>query len=219
MKIKIYTNTSEKIKELSEITSENQQGYAKKHGYEWGSYYFDYSRFNETVLESLEDLKEQLAQVDVLMTVGADVMFTNWKIKVEDILVDKDCVVIARERTGWWPVNNDVMLYVNRPETFRVIDQMIEDYDIWKQYVWRTQQHIWNMKQELDWADKAIRIVEAEVMNQSMKRWQIGEFIVHFYGMPLEEKIKNAYAMAALFPDGMPVFKINNEGPLPNVVE
>jgi hypothetical protein len=39
MKIKIYTNTSEKIKELSEITSENQQGYANRHGYEWGSYY------------------------------------------------------------------------------------------------------------------------------------------------------------------------------------
>jgi len=56
-------------------------------------------------------------------------------------------------------------------------------------------------------------------MNQSMKRWQIGEFIVHFYGMSIEEKIKNAYAMAALFPDGMPVFKINNEGVLPNVVE
>ena len=126
MRIKIYTNTSEKIKELSEITSENQQGYANRHGYEWGSCYFDYSRFNETVLDSIRDIREQLTQVDVLMTVGADVMFTNWKIKVEDILVDKDCVVIARERTGWWPVNNDVMLYVNRPETFRVIDQMID---------------------------------------------------------------------------------------------
>ena len=209
MKIKIYTNTSEKIAELSEITSENQQGYAKKHGYEWGSCYFDYSRFNDVILDNMRDMREQLSRVDVLMTVGADVMFTNWKIKIEDILVDGDCVVIARERTGWWPVNNDVMLWVNRPETFRVIDQMIDDYDIWKQYVWRTQQHIWNMKQE----------VEAEVMNQSMKRWQIGEFIVHFYGMSIEEKIKNAYAMAALFPDGMPVFKINNEGALPNVVE
>ena len=219
MKIKIYTNTSEKIKELSEITSENQQGYAKKHGYEWGSYYFDYSRFNETVLESLEDLKEQLAQVDVLMTVGADVMFTNWKIKVEDILVDKDCVVIARERTGWWPVNNDVMIYVNNEKTLAYIDRMIADHDIWKQYVWRQQQHLWNLIIEDKDIRDTVRLVEAQVMNQSMKNWQIGDYIVHFYGMPIKEKIENARAISVLFPDGIPVFKQNNNLVVPHTAD
>ena len=219
MKIKIYTNTSEKIAKLSEITSENQRGYAKRHGYEWECDYFDYARFNDVAVQNLIEFRQRLLGVDVLMGIGADVMFTNWAIKIEDILKDGDSVVVARERGGWWPINNDVMIYVNNEKTIAYIDRMIADFDIWKQYVWRTQQHLWNLVIEDESIRNTVRIVDSQVMNQSMKDWQLGDYIVHFYGLPIKEKIENAYSVATLFPDGIPVFKQNNEAIVPHTVD
>ena len=219
MRIKIRTNTSPKIKELSDITLVNQIGYAKRNGYDWESYVLDYSRYNDNAIEDMLGLKAAIQSTDVLMFVGADVMFTNWSIKIEDILKDGDSVVVARERGGWWPVNNDVMIYVNNEKTIAYIDRMINDFDIWKQYVWRQQQHLWNLIIEDEAIRNTVRLVDSQVMNQSMKNWQIGEYIVHFYGLPIKEKIENARAVAALFPDGIPVFKQNNESMVPHTAD
>ena len=219
MRIKIRTNTSPKIHELSEITLVNQIGYAKRNGYDWESYVLDYSNYNNVVMDDMLWLREAIQSVDVLMFVGADVMFTNWSIKVEDILRPGDNVVVAREKGGWWPVNNDVMIYVNTPKTLAYIDRMIADHDIWKQYVWRQQQHLWNLIVEDKDIRDTVRLVEAQVMNQSMKNWQIGEYIVHFYGMPIKEKIENALAISVLFPDGIPVFKQNNDLMVPHTAD
>lgn len=219
MRIKIRTNTSPKIHELSEITLVNQIGYAKRNGYDWESYVLDYSNYNNVVMDDMLWLREAIQSVDVLMFVGADVMFTNWSIKIEDILRPGDNVVVAREKGGWWPVNNDVMIYVNTPKTLAYIDRMIADHDIWKQYVWRQQQHLWNLIVEDKDIRDTVRLVEAQVMNQSMKNWQIGEYIVHFYGMPIKEKIENARAISVLFPDGIPVFKQNNDSMVPHTAD
>ena len=219
MRIKIRTNTSPKIKELSDITLVNQIGYAKRNHYDWESYVLDYSKYNDNAIEDMLGLKAAIQSTDVLMFVGADVMFTNWSIKIEDILKDGDSVVVARERGGWWPVNNDVMIYVNNEKTIAYIDRMINDFDIWKQYVWRQQQHLWNLIIEDEAIRNTVRLVDSQVMNQSMKNWQIGEYIVHFYGLPIKEKIENARAVAALFPDGIPVFKQNNESMVPHTAD
>ena len=219
MRIKIRTNTSPKIKELSDITLVNQIGYAKRNGYDWESYHLDYSRYNEVAIEDLYGLRAAVQSTDVLMWVGADVMFTNWAIKIEDILKDGDSVVVARERGGWWPINNDVMIYVNNEKTINYIDRMIADFDIWKQHIWRQQQHLWNLIIEDEVIRNTVRIVDSQVMNQSMKNWQLGEYIVHFYGMPIKEKIENARSIAVLFPDGVPVFKQDNKDIVPHTAD
>ena len=219
MRIKIRTNTSPKIKELSDITLVNQIGYAKRNGYDWESYVLDYSRYNDNAIEDMLGLKAAIQSVDVLMWVGADVMFTNWAIKIEDILKEGDSVVVARERGGWWPINNDVMIYVNNEKTINYIDRMIADFDIWKQHIWRQQQHLWNLIIEDETIRNTVRIVDSQVMNQSMKNWQLGEYIVHFYGLPIKEKIENARSVAALFPDGVPVFKQDNKDIVPHTAD
>lgn len=219
MRIKIRTNTSPKIKELSDITLVNQIGYAKRNGYDWESYVLDYSRYNDNAIEDMLGLKAAIQSTDVLMFVGADVMFTNWAIKIEDILKDGDSVVVARERGGWWPINNDVMIYVNNEKTINYIDRMIADFDIWKQHIWRQQQHLWNLIIEDEVIRNTVRIVDSQVMNQSMKNWQLGEYIVHFYGMPIKEKIENARSVAVLFPDGVPVFKQDNKDIVPHTAD
>ncbi len=219
MRIKIRTNTSPKIKELSDITLVNQIGYAKRNGYDWESYVLDYSRYNDNAIEDMLGLKAAIQSTDVLMFVGADVMFTNWAIKIEDILKEGDSVVVARERGGWWPINNDVMIYVNNEKTINYIDRMIADFDIWKQHIWRQQQHLWNLIIEDEVIRNTVRIVDSQVMNQSMKNWQLGEYIVHFYGMPIKEKIENARSVAVLFPDGVPVFKQDNKDIVPHTAD
>jgi len=219
MRIKIRTNTSPKIKELSDITLVNQIGYAKRNGYDWESYVLDYSRYNDNAIQDMLGLKAAIQSTDVLMWVGADVMFTNWAIKIEDILKEGDSVVVAREKGGWWPINNDVMIYVNNEKTINYIDRMIADFDIWKQHIWRQQQHLWNLIIEDEVIRNTVRIVDSQVMNQSMKNWQLGEYIVHFYGMPIKEKIENARAIAVLFPDGIPVFKQDNKDIVPHTAD
>jgi hypothetical protein len=219
MRIKIRTNTSPKIKDLSDITLVNQIGYAKKNGYDWESYVLDYSRYNDNAIEDMLGLKAAIQSTDVLMWVGADVMFTNWAIKIEDILKKGDSVVVARERGGWWPINNDVMIYVNNEKTINYIDRMIADFDIWKQHIWRQQQHLWNLIIEDEVIRNTVRIVDSQVMNQSMKNWQLGEYIVHFYGLPIKEKIENARAIAVLFPDGVPTFKQDNKDIVPHTAD
>jgi len=219
MRIKIRTNTSPKIEELSEITLVNQIGYAKRNGYDWESYVLDYSRYNDNAIEDILGLRAAIQSTDVLMWVGADVMFTNWAIKIEDILRPGDSVVVARERGGWWPINNDVMIYVNNEKTLAYIDRMIADFDIWKQHIWRQQQHLWNLIIEDESIRDTVRIVDSQVMNQSMKNWQLGEYIVHFYGLPIKEKIENARAVAALFPNGVPTFKQDNKDIVPHTAD
>ena len=219
MRIKILTNTSAKIAELSEITQHNQKKYADRHGYEWQCEHFEYDtpQFNENSLKALHELKEHIKGVDVLMTVGADVMFMNQWIRIEDLLRPGDKVVIAKEKASWWPLNNDVMIWVNTPETLELVDRFIADFDIWKQYQWRLQQHLWNLIQIDQKVRGTVRIVEAQVMNQHSDHWQLGDFIMHFYGMPIAEKVLLAKKFRMLFPNYLPVYGGITDSHMPDV--
>ena len=217
MSVVIRTNTSAKIAELSAITQPNQKGYAAKHGYEWVCEEFDYEHFNDNIIAELQSWRSLLEKNDTVMWVGADVMFTNWNLPIEFVDVGSP-MLMAREETSWWPINNDVMIFNNAPETFDFIDRMIKDFDIWKHYPWRMQTHTWNLIQEEEWANDSIYIVSAKEMNQHPSRWQLGDWIIHFYGMPLEEKVVRAREIAELIPGGNPVLKVKVDGGRPPVL-
>jgi len=55
-------------------------------------------------------------------------------------------------------------------------------------------------------------------MNQHPSKWQLGDWIIHFYGMPLEEKVARAKEIAELIPDGNPVLKVKVDGGRPPVL-
>jgi hypothetical protein len=110
------------------------------------------------------------------------------------------------------------MIWVNTPDTLALIDRFIADAPIWEQYCWRQQQHLWNIIQIDPWVKSTVRLVEPEVMNQHPDKWQLGEYILHCYGMPLENKIKIARNMAFMFPDGLPLYGGVNADPRPDVV-
>ena len=217
MRVLIRSTWSENIKELAAVCSENHRQYCEKWGYDYIAAELDYQRFNEVILGDMVSLFTHLKNYDVVMTIGMDTLFMNHNISVRDVFEPYDSVLVAREETGWWPLNNDVMIY-RGGHSENLIERMINDFDVWKQYPWRTQAHLWNLIQEEKWVRDMVRLVPAKTMNQHPTKWQLGDWIVHFYNMSLEDKLANAKNMLSLFPDGKPVWKQKMDGIRPGVI-
>ena len=217
MRVLIRSTWSENIQELTDVCSANHKAYCEKHGYDYKTYYFDYKNFNNVVLDDYGYLLSNLKDYDVVMTIGMDTLFMNHNISVRDVFEPYDSVLIAREETGWWPLNNDVMIY-RAGHCEKLIERMMNDFDVWKQYPWRQQTHLWNLMQEEKWVKDMVRLVPAKTMNQHPTKWQLGDWIVHFYNMSLEDKLANAKNRLNLFPDGKPVWKQKMDGVRPGVI-
>lgn len=217
MRVLIRSNWSKNIQALTAVCSESHKAYCKKWGYDYKFNDLDYQNYNQVVIKDLEGLLEDLGQYDVVMNIGMDTLFMNHDISVRDVFQPWDSVLVAREETGWWPINNDVMIYrAGRSE--KLIERFINDFDVWKQYPWRQQTHLWNLMQEEKWVRDMVRLVPAKVMNQHPNNWQLGDWIVHFYNMSLEDKLANAKNMMGLWPDGKPVWKQKMDGVRPGVI-
>ena len=213
--ISILTNTSQKIKDLSAITLPNKQSYADKHKYVLHCVDFEYANFNSNILNLLEKNLSIIQSSDITMTMGADTLFTNNRIKIEDIFLDSDHVLMARENINWWPVNDDVMIWRNSKESINLYKRIITDYEVWKKYPLRIQNHLWNLIVE---GQAPIRLVDAVVMNQHPTKWQMGNWIVHFYGHSLEEKITKAKVFQDLWPNGEATIKKQHDSERPDVL-
>ena len=218
MKITIHTNTSEKIAELTKYTGLNHLEYCHKHGYQYDSSIFNYDDYNKNIIRELESILELFKYNDIVMLVGADTMFMNWNIKVEDLLRPEDHVLVARENSAWWPINNEVMIYKNTPEAIALFQRWIDDFEIWKYYPWTLQTHLWNLIQEDQLVRNIVRVVDAKVMNQHPKHWQLGDYIVHFYGMPINNKISLAKQFHENWGNGTATWKIKHNQERPGVL-
>ena len=219
MKIKIITNTSDNIKELTDVTLPHRLGYATRHGYDVQVQHFDYQRFNECVVDCMNLTLSVMRESDVVMTMGADTMFTNWSFKIEDVLDQHPGkIVIAKEKTGWWPINDDVVIWPCTDEVISFYERLINDFYIWSEYPWRIQTHIWNLIQEESSVRNLIELVEPEMMNQHPIRWQLGNWIVHFYNMALDQKLSLAKEFHNNWPDGNPVWKLKQNSIRPQVI-
>ena len=143
MRVLIRSNWSENIQDLTNICSVNHKAYCKKWGYDYKFNHLDYKNYNEVVIDDMKGLLADLSEYDVVMKIGMDTLFMNHDISIWDVMTDSDAVVIAREETGWWPINNDVMLYRSGPfHADKLIKRFIEDFEVWKQYPWRQQTHL-----------------------------------------------------------------------------
>lgn len=217
MRVLIRSNWSENIRGLYDVCSKNHWEYCKRWGYDYLATELDYQNYNKVTLIDMMGLKQNLADYDVVMTIGMDTLFMNHDVSVRDVFEPYDSVLVAREETGWWPINNDVMIY-RSGHCEKLVDRIMNDFDVWKQYPWRQQAHLWNLMQEEKWVRDMVRLVPAKTMNQHPTKWQLGDWIVHFYNMSIEDKVANAKNMLNLFPSGKPVWKQKMDGVRPGVI-
>jgi hypothetical protein len=217
MRVLIRSTWSKNIQELTDVCSANHRQYCEKWGYDYLPAYLDYQNYNNNAIADIQGLLDCLKKYDVVMTIGMDTLFMNHNISVRDVFEPYDNVLVAREETGWWPINNDVMIFKSG-HSEKLLERMINDFDVWKQYPWRMQTHLWNLMQEEKWVKDMVRLVPAKTMNQHPNHWQLGDWIVHFYNMSLEDKLANAKNMLNLFPDGKPVWKQKMDGVRPGVI-
>ena len=219
MRVLIRSTYSNNISELYAVCSESHKAYCKRWGYDYKDCYFDYSNYNDVVIEDLKDLLEDVKAYDLVLSIGMDTLFMNHDVSVRDVFEPWDNVLVAREETGWWPLNNDVMIFRSgQARGEALLNRVINDFDVWKQYPWRWQTHLWNLIQEDKVIKQLVRMVPAKTMNQHPTNWQLGDWIVHFYNMSLDEKLANANNMMELFPDGKPVWKQKMDGIRPGVI-
>ena len=218
MNIAILTNTSEKVKDLSEVTLYNKTRYAEAHGYKMMCCELEYDNYNNIAVDLMRDNLNIMKMHDIVMTMGADTMFMNYNIKIEDVLLPDDHIVLSKEKSSWWPINDDVMIYKCTPEVIAFYERLIDEFDVWKRYPWRLQTHLWNLMQEESQVRALIRLVEPSVMNQHPNHWQLGDWIIHFYSMEVSDKIKLAQSYFARWPDGKPVLKDVDDDVRPKVL-
>ena len=193
MKIAILAHHSAGNAELARLTAENKWKYSAKHGYDLITLRTSGEEWKVGVTKRLRQI---LPAYDAVMTMGSDVLLMNHGIKIEDrFSVATDSVVISREDVCEWPLNNDIAIWCNTPRTFEVIDRIIADADIWLDYPWLWQNHLWNLIANKDpVAIKGIRLCDPRELNATHgngqnSRWQFGDFIIHFLGYPEDQKI------------------------------
>lgn len=207
MKTLILSNWSQNIAELHDLTAPNKAAYCKLHGYDFEDVEMDYGEH----VRFLEIIRERLTQYDIVMHCGCDVIFTNFRVRIEDKCCQRCCdnrVIIAREHISWFPINNDVIIWPRGHASSLVLDTMIESSEVWLKYSWLWQHHLWNLMQEPKSQIKnCVRLVEAKEMNSTFQpfvldqnkqcfrtigpsSWQLGDWILHALDMPMEMRIQ-----------------------------
>jgi hypothetical protein len=203
MKICLLSNnsrTNEKNVELAKICAPNHLTYALKHGYTQHSMRID---FEESKLGWLKTLKHLLPQFDIVFAHGVDTLYMNQRIRIEDLCVEQGHthgVMMAKEEHTDNFLNNDVSVWWSDKDSMALIDRLIADYEIWVNYDWLHQSHLFNLLQKEEWVRKVVKLAAARDLNASpggdnYARWKYGSFICHLLGCDENTKIPVARAM------------------------
>lgn len=203
MSAAIYTTWGDGNAALAEVTHPNHAAYAAAHGYERIA---DRIPYEEAHLGGLARIRELLARHDWVLSHGTDVLFMNLRWEFPS-LNRGESVTLAREKLGWWPINNDVMLWQASLGAESLLDLLIRDEPVWRDYAWKWQTHLWNLMQERPaLTARTIRLADPHEMNATPypgeSLWQLGDPIVHFLSMSMERRVATAQAYLAKVGDG-----------------
>lgn len=167
------------------------QKYCERRRYDFAFLTPSYDREGHLVV--LNGIRDALEKYSTVFAIGADVVIMNHNICVNEDF-DYAPLTIAREHLSWFPINNDVCIWRQCPQSFDLLNKIIADIDTWMRYKWMWQTALWNMIQTIPWVKASVQIVEARRMGstlqQTLSAWQIGDFLVHLLDMPMEKRIE-----------------------------
>jgi len=191
MKILVLTNHSDKIREWDDLTAPNKREYCDRHGYGFENIKFDY----EAYMEFFEVLRQRIGENDLVMAMGCDTIFTNFEKRIEDVQGEEKRVTISEEHFNHDVFNNDVMIFPNSEQSFRILDLVVRDEPIWKHKRFLWQNHLSDLWKAGGLRD-VLNVVGARVMNSChqdnsvLSKWQEGDWVLHAMGWDYLTRVK-----------------------------
>jgi len=108
-----------KHEELARLLMPNKEAYCKRHGYELRV--VQCGPDDAGTMRCLESMREILKARHVLLSIGADVIFTNINKRVP---TTDFALTISKEELRWWPINNDVCIWSPRWVGLKMLPQL-----------------------------------------------------------------------------------------------
>lgn len=192
---------------LARVTAMNRWNYSARHGYDLLTVRMEWAQAKLGFLLRLRELLDSYGQV---LTIGSDVLFMNYRVKIEDIAGAGDNVVLAKEYLGEvTTLNNDVMIWRRTMPTVLLLDHLIENEPNWREQPLLWQIYLQKLIETDPGLAQVVRLVEPAVMNSSPRggpggknRWQMGDWICHLVCGDNSEKFQQALQFLALADSG-----------------
>lgn len=195
MKIGICVHYTESWIDLANMTTDVLYKYCAKHGYNRYVYETAYSQY--TGIDKILQLQEYLIFKDAIMVMDADTLIMNHTIKIEDLIDEEHDLFITKDYNG---LNAGVFIIKNTEWAFEFLHYILNE--IGKPNIHCEQDAI-NQYIKEHGADKIkflpqykinsyIYSLYPEIPMQVHHRgnFEIGDFILHVPGLPLEKKIQ-----------------------------
>lgn len=204
MSVALYTTWSRGNAELAGVTHPNHEAFARAQGYERVADELEYG-VPANDIKAFERVLELLGRHEFVLMHGTDVLFMNTRWRCES-LNQGESVTLAREALGWWPINNDVVLWKNDYSARWLIRLLIDGEPEWRGYQWKWQTYLWNLRQTFQWVRQCIRITPPREMNATPwpgeSLWQLGDPVLHFVGMLMKDRVEQAQRHLQYVGDG-----------------
>jgi hypothetical protein len=196
MKILVSTTYGENYDELAALCVPNHLAYCRKNGYEYNVHHAPHGCESVHFNSFLNLVNGMRVEYDYIMTIDLDLLFMDMNWKTESLIEkNKEAKIIVPDEylgEGGSTINCGVVLW-NTNGT-HLLMKILMGWEKYKDIPGNWQSHILELK--MVWG-KEIKVVSAHEMNAQAKpgyecSWREGDPIVHFYCMPLEEKIRYA---------------------------
>ena len=194
--------------QLINITKPNHESYCSKHNYDYKLEILPCDITHnvctpELSLERSKLVRKYIDEYDVVVEIGCDIIFTNFNKNFQDIILQGDNMIIAREQKNTWPINDDVMVWVKTEQSKLLLDTIISSFSVWRHMKYIRQSWLVEVINGDNSIKDTIRVVDARVMNSHPPsgdvndidpagRWQRGDFICHCLGMYWNDKLTAA---------------------------
>jgi hypothetical protein len=194
-KLALFKNHSANNQALAELTLPNHFNYCTKWGYDLLIHTCSYE---EAAWGLWEHFRAHLSNYDIIVSIGSDVLFTNYDKPLTDFISTGHAVTLGAEninRCGC-PINADLMIWHNSHQTNELIDWSINCEKNYKSHKWLTQGY---------WMDLVLggykginvlpcRMLQSAPYKNTPMEWQPGDFSLHFLGMDNNRKYEGCKA-------------------------
>jgi len=183
-RILLYSNYSNHNKQVVDLTIKNHYEYSSKYGLDFIYTQTEYTPYNNT-----EELKALLQIYDAVITIGTDILFTNFDKDIRDFIDDKYSIIIQQERSGVG-VNGDFIIFNKTSTIFEELD-LIEQQ---KKYYWSTQAELDSLSANLNMLilkPRTLQSINPTAYNGQEAKWKQGDFSVHCHRPSYAPKIND----------------------------